>query len=78
MKVIIINRINNTKTPATISFRKRLSNFICIKYNKTVPALTIAIRSAPATVKAPRCIPVIATDNVVSTSSITSTTACEK
>jgi hypothetical protein len=54
MKVIIITRAKRTNTPVIISFRKRLSNFICMKYVMTVVTFILAIKSATVTANAPR------------------------
>jgi hypothetical protein len=54
-----------TKTAVTISFIKRLSNLMCIKYEITVLTLMLAIINAIATEKAPRWKPVTRTEIVV-------------
>lgn len=73
MKVIIITRANKRNTPATRSFRNKLSDLRCMKYSNTAVTLTEAIRSATATEKLPKLISVTSTDNAVSSNSVINT-----
>jgi hypothetical protein len=77
MNVNIITRANITKTPDIISFRNRLSNFMCMKKVITIATFIVAIIRAAVTEKAPRWILVTATEKKVSTSNAISTYARE-
>lgn len=72
-----MTRAYNVKTPVTISFIKRLSDFMCMKYVITVLTLMLAIRSATTTENAPKCQPVTDTEIVVSIRRIINTIACD-
>jgi len=54
MKVIITTSAKSIKTPATIHFVNRLSNFRCINQVKTVVALILATNKATPTEKTPK------------------------
>jgi hypothetical protein len=68
---MITTSAKRTNTPETISFIKRLSNFICMKKVITILTLILAMISATATENAPKCHPVTRTEVVVKTRRIT-------
>jgi len=70
-----ITNAYNTKTPVTAIFKKKFSNFKCMKCVITVRTFMLAIIRATATEKAPRCHAVTTTEVVVRRSRIISTIA---